>query len=63
MQYQPTLQQAKNLGCRSIETVIRFSTNFGSFVNDDTCAITGALVSNIPGTISIMQDVTEVGFK
>lgn len=63
MSYQPTLAQAKNLGCRAIETVIRFSTNYGSFVIDDTCSVPGALIANTPGVISIMQDVTEVGFK
>ena len=60
--YQPTYAQAQNLGCRSLETVVRFSTNFSSFVPDLSCSVPGALVSNIPGIIQIM-DVVEVGFK
>ena len=63
MSYQPTFAEAKNLGCRSLETVVRFSTNFSSFVPDKSCSVPGALVSNIPGSIQIMEDVVEVGFK
>ena len=63
MQYQPTFEQAKNLGCRSLETVVKFSTNFNSFIPDTTCSVPGALVSNIPGIIEIMEDIVEVGFK
>ncbi len=63
LNFQPTLKQAKNLGCRSLETVVRFSTNFGSFVKDDSCSVSGALVSYIPGVIEIMEDIVEVGFK
>ena len=63
MQYQPTFAQAKNLGCRSLETVVRFSTNFSSFIPDTSCSVPGALVSNIPGIIEIMDDIVEVGFK
>ena len=63
MQYQPTFEQAKNLGCRSLETVVRFSTNFSSFVPDTSCSVPGALISNIPGVIDIMEDIVEVGFK
>ena len=62
MSYQPTFAQAQNLGCRSLETIVRFTTNFSSFIPDLSCSVPGALVSNIPGIIQII-DVVEVGFK
>ena len=62
MSYQPTFAQAQNLRCRSLETIVRFTTNFSSFIPDLSCSVPGALVSNIPGIIQII-DVVEVGFK
>ena len=62
LSFQPTLEQALNTGARSIETVVRFSTNYTSFVKDTTCAIHGALIANTPGSIRVF-DIIEVGFK
>ena len=61
LNFQPTLAQAQELGARSIETVIKFSTNAG-FGIDKTCAIDGALRSVLNGPINVF-DVIEVGFK
>jgi hypothetical protein len=58
---QPTLAQAQALGARSVETVIRFTTN-ASFEFDFTCSVDGALRSTFNGPINVFN-VIEVGFK
>jgi RHS repeat-associated protein len=62
LNFQPTLEQVLNTAARSIETVVRFSTNYTGFVRDATCAVQGALVANTPGVIKVFE-VVEVGFK
>ncbi|MBQ7936124.1 MAG: hypothetical protein IJ333_07230, partial [Clostridia bacterium] len=62
LNFQPTLAQAQQLGAQSVDTVIRFSTNCTTFINDSTVPFTGAYRNMIDGAIRIF-DVIEVGFR
>ena len=62
LDFQPTLAQAQQLGATAYDTVIRFSTNCSTFVNDLTVQFSGVYRNMIDGTINVF-DVLEVGFK
>lgn len=62
LDFQPTLNQAKQLGANAYETVIRFSTNCSTFVPDQTVPFRGAFRNLVDGAIVIF-DIMEVGFK
>ncbi len=62
LNFQPTLEQAKQIGAHSYDTVIRFQTNCTTFTRDETVAFEGALRNLRDGAIKVF-DVVEVGFK
>jgi len=62
LNFQPTLAQAQQLGATAYDTVVRFSTNCSTFINDSTVPFAGAYRNMIDGAIKIF-DVLEVGFK
>lgn len=57
LNFQPTLDQARQLGAYSCDTVIRFRTNCSTFIPDTTVGFEG-----IDGAVKIF-DIVEVGFK
>ena len=62
LDFQPTLEQAKQIGAMAYDTVIRFSTNCSTFIHDPTVPFYGAFRNMIGGAVKIF-DVVEVGFK
>ena len=62
LNFQPTIDQAKEIGAYAYETVIRFQTHCSTFIPDMTVSIEGALRNIIDGIVKI-YDVMEVGFK
>ena len=62
LNFQPTIKQAQQLGAKSCETVIRFTTNCSTFVPDKTVPFAGAFRNMIDGPITVIN-VFEVGFK
>ena len=62
LNFQPTLEQAKQIGAYAYDTVVRFQTNCTTFIRDETVAFEGALRNLRDGAIKVF-DVVEVGFK
>ena len=62
LNFQPTLDQARQLGAYSCDTVIRFRTNCSTFIPDTTVGFEGAFRNMIDGAVKIF-DIVEVGFK
>ena len=62
LNFQPTLDQARQLGAYSCDTVIRFRTNCSTFIPDKTVGFEGAFRNMIDGAVKIF-DIVEVGFK
>lgn len=62
LNFQPTLDQARQLGAYSCDTVIRFRTNCSTFIPDTTVGFEGAFKNMIDGAVKIF-DIVEVGFK
>ncbi len=62
LNFQPTIEQAKQLGAKSFDTVIQFRTNCTTFVPDTTVPFNGAFRNMLDGIVKIFE-VVEVGFK
>ena len=62
LNFQPTLEQAKQLGSVAYDTVIQFKTTVTTFVADTTVPFSGAYRNMIDGAVRIF-DIIEVGFK
>ena len=62
LDFQPTLAQAKLLGAKAYETVVCFTTNCTTFVQDTTVPFKGAYRNMIEGAVRVFN-VIEVGFK
>ena len=62
LNFQPTLNQAKQLGSYAYDTVIRFKTNCSTFIPDRTVPFSGAFRNLVDGPIEIIN-ILEVGFK
>lgn len=62
LNFQPTLEQAKQLGAKAYDTVIQFRTNCTTFIPDDTVPFEGAFRNLRNGVVKIFE-VVEVGFK
>ena len=66
LQFQPTLQQAKLLGCQSYETVTKFTSNHSFFEWDKSTGL-----GNLPGVLIdygtqayiYVNNIIEVGFR
>ena len=64
LDFQPTLQEAKLIGARCTETVIRFSANSSRFVLDNTVSlIGGAYYTETNGLDVLVRSVERVGFR
>ena len=62
LNFQPTIAQAQQIGAKSYETVIRFTTNCSTFIPDTTVPYVGAFRNIRDGAITVIN-VFEVGFK
>lgn len=62
LNFQPTLAQAQQIGAKSYETVIKFTTTCSTFIPDTTVPFAGAFRNMVDGAITVIN-VFEVGFK
>ena len=62
LNFQPTLEQAKQLGSVAYDTVIQFKTTVTTFIADTTVPFSGAYRNMVNGAIKIFE-IIEVGFK